>query len=747
MIEKTLWYRRPAAAWEEALPLGNGALGMMVFGGVETERLQLFEETMWSGYPHDNDNPACLEHLAEMRELLFAGKVKEAEECCVRYLVCNRGSDSAREPQAPYGRYQPAGDISIQFLGRPLVNSSGYRRELDIFDGVATVNFGKHRRRHFVSEKYNVTVTEITCEEPMPLKLRLQHPEATVTYGAGEIVVKGAFEGEGASSYCTIATVDVPNGTANGGADSESQGLFVYGAQRVILYTATATSYKTELDPEEACRTRLLAAKAAGFDTIYAEHVASHRAVMERSVLELEEEDRSALPTDERLEKIGQGETDISFAALYFHYGKYLLMSASKGKLPSNLQGIWVKDGTPPWSADFHININLQMMYWHAAVLDLFEYMEPYFAYIADLAAHGEKTAAVQYGCHGWVAHTIANPWGFTAPGNHPSWGAFACAGAWCCRDIYEYYAFTGNKDFLRRYYPLMKGSAQFFLDFLVTDPRNGYLVTAPSNSPENHYKDPADGTSHAMCAGPTMDNSIIAELFAYTATLADELQTDADLAAKCRAAAAKLPPIRIGKHGQIMEWQEDYDEVEPGHRHMSHLYGLYPGALIGKERTPALFAAAEVSLKRRLENGGGHTGWSNAWIICFFARLLKGEEAYEMLCHLFQSGTYRNLFDFHPGVFFQIDGNFGATAGMAEMLLQSHEGVINVLPALPSAWKNGSFSGFRARGGFVVSAAWKNGMITSLSVRSLLGKPLVLRYADRSVKMDTRAGETYSLV
>ena len=747
-MERSLWYRRPAAAWEEALPLGNGALGMMIFGGIETERLQLSEETMWSGYPHDNDNPECLEHLEEMRNLIFSGKIKEAEALCVKYLVCKKGSDGHRGPQAPYGTYQTAGDVTIQVIGKPLTDSRHYRRELDIFDGVATVCFGNCRRRHFISEKYGVTATEIAYTEPEQLKIRFERASDEVAYEAGGCLVsRGAFWGEGASSYCTIVAVASPDGVSSAVTDSEAAGIFTPKGKTFYIYTVTATSYKTDKDPEQECRERIARAKEAGFDRMLEEHVAAHREVMKRAVLDLGGDDRSDVPTDERLEAIARGETDISFAALYFHYGKYLLMSSSCGKLPSNLQGIWVKDFTPPWSADFHININLQMMYWHAEVAGLTEYMEPYFHYIEDLAEYGKKTARIQYGCDGWVAHTIANAWGFTAPGNHPSWGAFACAGAWCCRDIYEHYLYTGDKEFLAKYYPLIRDSATFFLDFLVADPSTGYLVTAPSNSPENHYIDPVSGEILSMCAGPTMDNSIIAELFDNTIACAEILSRDAELAEKCRVARAKLPPVRIGKHGQIMEWQEDYVEPEPGHRHMSHLYGLYPAALITKEATPDLFEAARVSLQRRLENGGGHTGWSCAWIVSFFARLLSGDQAYEMLCRLFAKGTYRNLFDHHPTVFFQIDGNYGGAAGIAEMLIQSHEKVISILPALPAAWKSGSFRGFRARGGFVFDASWQDGAITSLSVRSTLGKKLSVRFGEKLIEMDTVAGQAYQLL
>ena len=373
--------------------------------------------------------------------------------------------------------------------------------------------------------------------------------------------------------------------------------------------------------------------------------------------------------------------------------------------------------------------------------------MKPFFSFIVDLAKAGAKTARVQYGCRGWVAHTWANPWGFTAPGTHPSWGALSTAGAWCCRHIWEHWLYTGDDAFLKEYYPIIRDSALFFVDFLVKDPRTGYLVTAPSSSPENTYFDPLTGKGVSMCAGPTMDNTIIGELFDIAIACAEKFGVDAELAAEWKDARAQLPPIKIGKYGQIMEWQEDYEEVEPGHRHISQLYGLYPAAAITMDKTPELVEAGRVSLRRRLENGGGHTGWSRAWVLCFFARLCEGNSAYETLLNLYSHGTYRNLFDYHPPALFQIDGNFGGAAGILELLLQSHEEVIRVLPALPDKWENGSLNGCFARGGFRVSATWQKGKITSLSVYSVLGNPLRISFAGKEIKMDTVAGEKYTLL
>lgn len=741
-MEKILWYDRPAAAWEEALPLGNGSLGLMVYGGVETERLQISEEGMWSGYPQDANNPECREHLDEMRALVFAGKYAEADALCRKYLVCRNF-----DPQA-YGSYETAGEVFIQTCA-PLVDSSGYRRELDILDGISTVSFGKQVRRALVSRQYGVAA--VCLEDPDARQIRIHfdgRPDATVTVGAqGEILVRGKFPGERGVSYCTLITADAPDGRVWGGRDSERSGIFVAASCRTTLWITTATTYHTDDDPEAVCRARIAEARKAGFDALLADNCEIwHRNVMNRAVIMLEgEEDRSALPTDRRLEAVARGENDPALAALYFQYARYLLY-ASSGKLPANLQGIWVKDSCPPWQADFHTNINLQMLYWIADSTALFSCIEPFFELIEHLIPAGEETARVQYGCRGWVLHTILNAHDFTAPGTDPMWGSFVCGGAWCCRHFFEHYLYTGRRDVLRRAYPILRGSAEFFLDFLVRDPRSGYLVTAPASSPENRFFDPVTHRPVSMCAGPTMDTTIVRELFDEVIAATEILGEDAEFADRVRAARAELAPLRVGKYGQIMEWPEDFEEPEPGHRHMSHLYGLYPGSEITTDE--ALCQAARVSLERRLANGGGHTGWSNAWLVCFFARLHDGDRAGEMLNHLLAKGTFRNLFDFHPTAFFQMDGNIGGAAGMVEMLLQSHTDEIVVLPALPRAWKNGSFSGLRARGAFEVSGTFRDGRLTELYVLSLGKNPLHIRWnGGRFDLPTTEGGRTYRIL
>lgn len=728
MNERRLWYKRPAADWNEALPLGNGRLGMMVFGGIEREVLQLNEETLWSGCPHDADNPDCFTHLSEIRSLLFAGEYAEAQALCDRYLVCTgKGSEDDR-----FGSYATAGDLIIESL-LP-VDSSDYSRSLDIFDGLAVTECSGFSRRHLVSDKYDVTLSRLAAPH-MELNISFSREGVRTEYDGCTITVQGNNLGE---SFCTVVRLE----GASECVASEG-GLAVKAEGTLVICTATATTYN-QADPLSVCRERIGRALAVGFDTVAAENAEYMNAAMGTSRLDLGSDGAPDTPTDERLSQLSEAQPDAGLSELYFNYGKYLLICSSKGQLPANLQGIWADGIYTPWNGDFHININLQMNYWHAETLGLAAYCEPLFRYIRFLSEQGRDTARVQYGCRGWVAHTLANPWGFTAPGQSPSWGSFMCAGAWCCRHLYEHYLFTGDLDFLREYYPVMKECARFFLDFLVEDPSTGCLVTAPSNSPENSYFVPGTQTTAAICAGPTMDNTILYELFGFTAESARLLGETDGFAEECLAAQRRLPPIKVGRHGQIMEWQQDFDEPEPGHRHISHLYGLYPAGVITESASPELYAAARVTLDRRLSSGGGHTGWSRAWIINFFARLHDGQRAGENLAALFSRSTLKNLFDNHPP--FQIDGNFGGTAGICEMLIQSYQGFVELLPALPPSWRSGSFSGLRARGGFIFDVSWSGGLVESCRVTSLLGKPLELRFNGRAYSLRPAAGETFEI-
>lgn len=718
---RKLWYDAPAAEWTEALPLGNGILGCMLYGGVECDRVQLNEETLWSGYRLNQENPAYREHLEEIRMLLFDGKIAAAEALCEQYARC--GSEGSRDSgeDGAYGSYQTAGEL---ILTRPVRDGSAYRRELDLVGGLARVSFGSGRTVAFASYHYQVLVLRLSGDCARS-ELHYARRYADIVEEGNRIHASGQC-GHGRYLRWAVELERVPDANSSDGA---------------TVYISIATDYAEASDPARRARRAVERAMHVGYDALLADHLAYFRPIMKRSMVYVDEKDAILhLSTRERLAR----GFDRGMAGLYYTYGRYLLLSSSRGVLPANLQGIWNESYIAPWSADYHLNINLQMNYWLAECGNLSECTGVLFDYIRFLAENGRRTAAETYGCSGWVAHTISNPWGFTAPGEHPAWGAFACAGAWCCRHIWEHFLYTGDRDFLADFQPILRDCCRFWLDFLTRDPHSGYLVSCPSNSPENHYIDPASGKPAAMCAGPTMDNMILRELFGYTVQ-ADELLGCCDqLTEAIRRAREQLPPTRLGSDGRILEWQEAYAEAEPGHRHISHLYGLYPGWEITPE-TPELYEGARRVLAARLAAGGGHTGWSRAWIINFYARLHDGAAAGENVAALLEKSTLPNLFDNHPP--FQIDGNFGGAAGIAEMLLQSHDhGRVELLPALPRDWSDGSFTGLMARGGFCVDCVWKNSAVQSCTVTSQRGGVLQLRMNGRDYRFDTRPGDVLVL-
>lgn len=773
-----LWYTSPADAtvkdipdgwkndeeWLKALPVGNGFIGAMVFGDVNKERLQLNDKTLWSGSPADNDNPDAYASLQKIRELLFAGKYKEATELTNKTQVCKGvGSGNGNGANVPFGCYQTLGDLWFDFnTASPYAK---YRRELDLINGIAAVTYEQngivYTREVFASYPDNALIVHLTASKPgaISFSLQLNRPERFTTIAEKHnLVMTGVMDnGKGGDGmrYKVVATPVIKGGTIT----EKDNGLIIAGSNEVTIVITSGTDYRLHYPDyvndkyEQELDKRTAMAVAKPYSLLRKRHVADFSAFMNRVAFKLGNDADNAIPTDQLLQKNKATNGEQYLYTLYFQFGRYLLVSSSReGSLPANLQGIWANKIQTPWNCDYHTDVNVQMNYWPAEVANLSESHLQLADLITSVAEPGKKTAAIQYHAKGWVIHPITNVWGFTAPGEHPSWGLHVGACAWLSQHLWEHYAFSMDKKYLEKVFPVLLEACVFYLDWLVKDPETGKLVSGPAASPENSFVAP-DGSIASISMGPTHDQEVIYNLFTNTLLAAKVLNIQNDITNNITAARAQLQPLKIGSDGRLMEWAEEFKETEPTHRHVSHLFALYPGSQISYYETPELAQAAKKSLEVRGDDG---TGWSLAMKIGFWTRLHDGDHALKLLNRLLHpvhssgvnmsngGGTYNNLFCAHPP--FQIDGNFGATAGIAEMLLQSQERFIELLPALPSSWKTGYVKGLRARGGYTLDIAWKDGKLTSAVLLSKSGKECEIKYKDKKIKIQTVAGKRYDI-
>jgi alpha-L-fucosidase 2 len=727
-----LWYNKPSGStWENALPIGNGRLGAMVYGNVEKETIQLNEHTVWSGGPNRNDNPLALDSLSKIRQLIFDGKQKEAERLANKTIISKKSHGQM---------FQPVGSLQLVFEGHD--QYSNFYRELDIERAIAKTSYTTggvtYTREALASFPERVIVMRLTANKPGSISftttLSTPQPKAvTKTTPAKELAISGTtidHEGVmGMVNFKGIVRLKLEGGTLS----ATDTALMVKGANTATIYISIASNFNNyqDVSGDENKRAADYLSKAytKSYDAILKAHVAAYQKYFNRVKLDLGTTDAAGLPTDERLKNFNSA-NDPQLVTLYYQYGRYLLISSSQpGGQPANLQGIWNNRLFPPWDSKYTININAEMNYWPAEKTNLAELHEPFLQMVKDMSRTGKETARVMYGTRGWMAHHNTDIWRITGAVDGAFWGNWNAGGGWTSKHLWEHYLYNGDKSYLESVYPALKDAATFYVDFLVEHPKYRYLVVNPGSSPENA---PSAHDGSSLDAGTTMDNQIVFDIFSVVIRAAEILKKDASFVDTLQQMRSRLPPMHIGQHGQLQEWLDDVDDPKDNHRHISHLYGLFPSNQISPYRTPELYSAAKTTLVHR---GDISTGWSMGWKVNWWAKMLDGNHAYKLIQNQLTpvgtitggGGTYNNLFDAHPP--FQIDGNFGCTSGITEMLMQSADGAIHLIPALPDVWQTGSISGLRAIGGFdIVSMQWKDGKVVKVVIKSNLGGNLRLR-------------------
>jgi len=754
-----LWYGRPAERWLEALPIGNGRLGGMIYGGIQTERIALSDSTAWSGAPATGEvNPGALEHLTEIRQLFFAGQYEQAQELCGKYLVGHAKN---------FGTNLPLPELQLNFDN--LENAEGYRRSLNLEEAVASVRFraaGADFERHvFASHANRLLVIRLTCSKSGQVGFRMSFSKSTIpstvkTDGTDTLILDGhAWERVHSTGHDGVALQICAKVIAEGGRSRSSQdAIEVSGANAATILVGIETSFRNG-DPDAICREAIQAAARKDFVQLRRAHVDDYQPLYRRMSIDLGTSSHATRkqPTDTRRKALENGTDDPELLALFFQYGRYLTIAGSRADspLPLALQGIW-NDGlasSMEWTDDFHLDINTQQNYWPAEACNLGECQTPLFALIDLMREHGRETATEMYGAPGWVVHTVTNPWGYTAPGS-VGWGIFVTAGIWISLQLWDHWTFSGDIEFLRsRTYPVLRETAEFFVTYMVPEPKHGWLVTGPSDSPENWYLTPS---GHRACEsmGNTCDRTFVYQLYSMCIEASQTLAVDADMRRRLEQARAKLPPFQVGRHGQLQEWLEDFEDADPNHRHTSHLAGLYPLHQISPRATPDLARAAEATIRRRINAPNWEQSeWGRANLVAYFARLLKGDDAHKYLVSLLAKAADANLLTFSSGgiagaeqSIFAVDGNTAGTAGIAEMLLQSRGGEVELLPALPAAWPSGSVRGLCARGGYVVDIVWDGGKLESATIASRRGGAIEVRYRERLARFHFQPGESKRL-